>query len=324
MVLLREFKRRKVLHTLSVYVVGCWIALQVIEVLSEAGLPPGTLRNVLVAMSVGFPFVLIIAWFFDISADGVTRTRARGPDETPPALNLGDHALLVGLIAVLALNVYVLSSPAPNSIASEPVAEQRTLVVLAFDDIDPGTNDDPIGDAIAGELRSELTRFSGLRVLGPETSRVIKAAGDEYAIATELGVTSILTGEAQLKDGKLTLRARLRALPAGNIIWQSEFQDMTSRAVELQKSVTQAVLEIVFPKANAATAHAPRVEAGECSEVYELYLRARQIGRSGNRQLKLHLDCRGILESRRGCTARTRAQRISSGSLGSSGRDRRT
>jgi tetratricopeptide (TPR) repeat protein len=289
MVLLREFKRRKVLHTLSLYVVGCWMALQVIEVLSEAGLPPGTMRNVLVAMSVGFPFVLIIAWFFDISADGVTRTRARGPDETLPALNLGDYALLVGLIAVLALNLYVLSSPAPISMASEPVTEQRTLVVLAFDDIDPGTNDDLIGDAIAGELRSELTRFSGLRVLGPETSRVIKAAGDEYAMAAELGVTSILTGETQLKDSKLTLRARLRALPAGNIVWQSEFQDMSSRAVELQKSVTQAVLKIVFPRANAATTHAPRVEAGECSAVYELYLRARQIGRAGNRQRRLEL-----------------------------------
>ena len=150
--------------------------------------------------------------------------------------------MLVGLFAILALNVYVLSSPAPISTVSEPVIEQRTLAVLAFDDIDPDTNDEPIGDAIAGELRSELTRFSGLRVLGPETSRVIKAAGAEYAMAAELGVTSILTGDTQLKDGKLTLQARLLALPAGNIIWQSEFEDMTSRAVEMQKSVTQAVL----------------------------------------------------------------------------------
>ena len=44
MVLLREIKRRKVLHTLSLYIVGCWVALQVVEVLSEAGLPPQTMR----------------------------------------------------------------------------------------------------------------------------------------------------------------------------------------------------------------------------------------------------------------------------------------
>jgi TolB-like protein/cytochrome c-type biogenesis protein CcmH/NrfG len=287
--LFREIKRRKVLHTLSFYVVGCWVVLQVVEVLSGAGLPPSTMRVVLAAMSVGFPLVLVIAWFFDISSEGVTRTLPRTDGEELPMLNLGDHALFVGLLAILALNTYVLSSPAPISTVSGPVIEQRTLAVLAFDDIDPDTDDDSIGDAIAGELRSELTRFSGLRVLGPETSRVIKAAGDEYAMAAELGVTSILTGDTQLKDGKLTLQARLLALPAGNVVWQSEFEDMTSRAVELQKSVTQAVLEIIFPSASAATAHAPRIEAGECSEVYELYLRARQIGRSGNWQRKLEL-----------------------------------
>ncbi len=284
----RELKRRKVLHTLSLYVVGCWVALQVVEVLSEAGLPAGTMRNVLIAMSAGFPFVLVISWFYDISAAGMQRTPPLSPGQESPALNLGDHALMAGLVAVMALNIYVLSSPPP--IASTPVAtiEQRTLVVLAFDDIDEGANDEAIGAALAGELRSELSRFSGLRVLGPETSRIIKAA-QEYAVATELGVTSILTGDTQLKDGKLTLQARLVQLPAGNIVWQSKFEDTIGRAVELQNSVAAAVLEFIIPSASAATAHAPRINSGDCSEVYDLYLRGKQIGRSGNRKRRLEL-----------------------------------
>jgi len=126
-------------------------------------------------------------------------------------------------------------------------------------------------------------------VLGPETSRIIKAAGDEYAVATELGVTSILTGDAHLKDGKLTLRARLLQLPAGNIVWQSEYQDTTSGVVALQKRVVQAVLEIVIPSASAETAHAPRVSADECGEVYDLYLRGKQLKASGNWQRGLEL-----------------------------------
>jgi TolB-like protein len=289
MLLFRELKRRKVLHTLSLYVVGCWVVLQVVEVLSEAGLPPGTMRQVLVAMSFGFPFVLIISWFYDISTNGIKRTPLLSAEDKPPDLNLGDFALMAGLVAVIALNVYVLSSPPPVSSATEAAIEQRTLAVLPFNYIDSGPDNEPIGDALAGELRSELTRFSGLRVLGPETSRAIKAAGDEYEMAAELGVTSILTGDARLKDGNLTLQARLVQLPAGNIVWQSEFHDTVSRAVELQKNVVQAVLEIIIPSASAATAHAARIEAGECSEVYDLYLRGRQLGRSGNRERRLEL-----------------------------------
>jgi len=49
------------------------------------------------------------------------------------------------------------------------------------------------------------------------------------------------------------------------------------------------VLEIIFPSASGATAHAAIIEAGECSEVYDLYLRGKQIGRSGNPQRKLEL-----------------------------------
>ena len=59
--LFSELKRRKVLHTVSLYIVGCWVALQVVEVLSDAGLPPTTMRHLLVAMSLGFPFVVLVA-----------------------------------------------------------------------------------------------------------------------------------------------------------------------------------------------------------------------------------------------------------------------
>ena len=84
---LRELKRRKVLHTLSLYIVGCWVALQVIEVLSDAGLPPATMRFVLFAMSFGFPVVLLIAWFYDVSAAGISRTPPAQPGEALPKLN---------------------------------------------------------------------------------------------------------------------------------------------------------------------------------------------------------------------------------------------
>ena len=71
---LRELKRRRVLNTAFLYVTGGWVALQVVKVLSEARLPPTTMRNLLILLSFGFPLVLIIDWFFDISKEGIVRT----------------------------------------------------------------------------------------------------------------------------------------------------------------------------------------------------------------------------------------------------------
>lgn len=279
MVLLREIKRRRVLHTLSLYVVGCWVALQVVEVLSEAGLPPNTMRYLLAAMSVGFPFVLLVAWFFDISTEGITRTRARADDAELPALNLGDHALLVGLLGVLALNAWILSTPrALDEAGPAPGATGQTLVVMGFEDRGDTGQEGNIGDAIAGELRGEFQRLAGVRVLGPESSRALAAAGDARdALADELGVNSILSGEVQLRDGRLELDARVVRLPGGNVVWQSAYTVPVGEGPDLQQQIVRAIVDAVIPSANADAAVAPRLDAGECESVYELYLRAGQL-----------------------------------------------
>jgi TolB-like protein len=282
---LRELKRRKVLHTLSLYIVGCWVALQVIEVLSDAGLPPATMRFVLFAMSFGFPVVLLIAWFYDVSAAGISRTPPARPGEALPKLNLRDHALLTGIVAVVALNTFVLLSPAPSTGSTPPPAEQRTLAVLGFEDIGDSSLDTPIGLAIASELREELTRIAGLKVLGPETSRVIQAAGDSRdAIAAELGVTALLTGDVRLHDGKLEMKTRLIGLPAGNTVWQANHQSDVQQGAGLQPRIVQAVIDAILPPASAQTTQGPRIKGDECNLGYELFLRSKQLRASRNWQ----------------------------------------
>jgi hypothetical protein len=110
---LRELKRRRVLRTASYYVVGAWVALQVVEVLADAGLPPGTLRNLLILLSFGFPLVLVIGWFFDVSTEGITKTGPVAESEQLPALEFLDHVLLVGLLVVIGIDAYILSLPPP-------------------------------------------------------------------------------------------------------------------------------------------------------------------------------------------------------------------
>ena len=287
---LRELKRRKVLHTLSLYIVGCWVALQVIEVLSDAGLPPATMRFVLFALSFGFPVVLIIAWFYDVSAAGISRTPPAQPGEQLPNLNLGDHALLAGIMAVIALNIFVLLSPAPDTALTPLPAEQRTLAVLGFDDIGDQGDSTPIGLAIASELREELTRVAGLKVLGPETSRVIQAAGDTRgAIAAELGVTALLTGDVRLHDGKLEMKTRLISLPAGNTVWQEDHQSDVQQGARMHQRIVQAVIDAILPPASAQTAQGPRIKGDECDLGYELFLRSKQLRATQNWQRGLEL-----------------------------------
>ena len=280
---LRELKRRRVLHTVSLYVVGAWIALQVVEVLSGAGLPPSTMRNLLVLLSFGFPIALIAGWFFDISKDGITKTGPLTAGEQLPELKFIDHALLAGLLIVMGMDVYILSLPPPDDDVqlTASSSQQRTIAVLGFDDLELAEGSDPVGDVFADELRSSLTRVAGLRVLGPETSKMLRLASENRLMtARELLVTAIVLGEVLLDGGRIQVKARLVGIPAGNEIWSSSVEAPVGNAIELQQGLLKQLVGAIAPNLDPDPVQGPRAEVGECSAVYDIYLRGKQLSKA--------------------------------------------
>jgi TolB-like protein/Flp pilus assembly protein TadD len=275
----RELKRRRVLHTASLYVVGAWIALQVVEVLASAGLPPATMRNLLLVLSAGFPLAVIAGWFFDISREGITLTGPLPKGQALPDLKFIDHLLLVGLLAVIAVDVWVLSLPPPqnpDSLLTAPETRQRFIAVLDFDD--PGAKGEGVGQALAGELRKSLTRVAGLRVLGPESSRLLSLAGESrQGMAQELSISALLSGTVLLEEDMLRIDARLAGVPAGNELWSTRIERPLADAVAMQDGLIEQVVAAVAPGLDPDPAQGPRAEEGDCAGVYDLYLQGKQL-----------------------------------------------
>jgi TolB-like protein len=281
--LLRELKRRRVLHTASLYVLGAWIALQIVEVLSSAGLPPSTMRNLLIALSLGFPVALVVGWFFDVSMEGIVKTGPLQDGEQLPSLKFIDHILLLGLLLVVAVDAYILSMPPPLEapVLVSSASQQRTIAVLGFEDLELAEDSDPIGDVFAGELRSSLTRVAGLRVLGPETSKMLRLAEDSRLVtAKELLVTAIVLGEVLLEGGRIQVNARLLGVPAGNEIWSSSVEAPVGDAIELQQGLLKQLVGAIAPNLDPDPVQGPRAEVGECSAVYDIYLRGKQLSKA--------------------------------------------
>jgi TolB-like protein len=275
---LRELKRRRVLRTASYYVVGAWVALQVVEVLADAGLPPGTLRNLLILLSFGFPLVLVIGWFFDVSTEGITKTGPVAESEQLPALEFLDHVLLVGLLVVIGIDAYILSLPPPVEEIQASTPQQRTIAIFDFEDLELANGDDPVGEALSSELRSSLTRIAGLRVLGPDTSKLLQAAGEAaFNVAAELSVTAMLKGDVRLEDDVIQVNAMLIGVPAGNELWSSGFEGPVSDAVSLQDGLLDKIVAAVAPNLDSDPVQGPRAEVGTCGSIYDKYLRGKQL-----------------------------------------------
>jgi tetratricopeptide (TPR) repeat protein len=73
----QELKRRKVLRVLTVYAAGAFVILEASDIiLPRIGLPDWTVTILIVLLAFGFMVAAVLAWIFDITPDGIRKTRS--------------------------------------------------------------------------------------------------------------------------------------------------------------------------------------------------------------------------------------------------------
>ena len=76
---IEELKRRNVIKVAVAYIIVGWLSAQVAEFATENfGAPEWALKTFVVFLLLGFPVVLIFAWAFEMTPDGLRR-RGNGP-----------------------------------------------------------------------------------------------------------------------------------------------------------------------------------------------------------------------------------------------------
>jgi hypothetical protein len=71
---LGEIKRRKVFQVAAVYAVVAWLIVQIVATIEgPLSLPDSFDTAVIVALAIGFPIAVVLAWAFDLTPDGVVR-----------------------------------------------------------------------------------------------------------------------------------------------------------------------------------------------------------------------------------------------------------
>jgi hypothetical protein len=205
-----ELKRRRVIRALLGWGIASFAILQVYEpVMHGLHLPEWTLSFVVVALGLGFPVTVGLAWVFDLGPRGIEWTPpASSPEATWPARSdRGRLALLlvVGLAAAAPGLVYFFvwpgaalrdagqASPAPQSPPS--------VAVLPFSDLSAQKDQAYLADGIAEEILNALAHVKGLRVTGRTSSFWFKDKGAKLAdMGRELGVRTILEGREPGSD----------------------------------------------------------------------------------------------------------------------------
>jgi len=295
MSLFEELKRRNVIRVAALYLVSSWVLLQLTDVLSSLLNVPESAGSIVVLLLIlGFVPVVIFAWAYEMTPEGVKRQEEIDRSqsitaETGKRINTLIIVLLVVAIAVVVLDRMLpesvpVAAPVATEASSEPEAATipaKSIAVLPFVDLSPAGDQEYFSDGIAEEILNVLVRIDGLKVASRTTSWGFK--GQEAlgvpTIAAKMSVRHVLEGSVRKSGDMVRITAQLIDANTDQHLW-SETYDRTLTAeslFQIQDDIAQAIVEqlgIIMETDLVAARH----DADTSNiDAYELYLEAWQL-----------------------------------------------
>ena len=279
-----ELKRRRVIRALIAWGIFSFAVLQVVEpVLHAYHLPDGLLTVVVTILGAGFPVTAVLAWAFDITAKGITRTApATGSEAGAIALSRPRLAALLlglGLLAAAPGLVYFFVWPGAGRRAADgrPSAAAPSIAVLPFVNLSSDKEQEYFSDGIAEEILNALAQVEGLRVVGRTSSFAFKGRSEDLpGIAQKLHAASILEGSVRRDGNRVRITAQLINAADGYHLWSQTFdRELTGIFAvqdEIARTVTDKLALTLLPNRAAPPGH-PVTDP----EAHRLYLLALQL-----------------------------------------------
>lgn len=265
-------KKRKILRVVTLYIVVFWPIIQIIDIASPAlGLPDSTIRYLLIAWVLGFPFALLLGWASNLKTKKASTRNST--DEIENRLTNSNDLMLVAALMLLIVGLFFvqwqyqpeierltgiqtdrpetqLSKRERNarSVSNAEVDLEKSIAVLPFVSFSTQKSDEFFADGLTEELLNVLANIADLRVAARTSSFAYKGVSRKIQdIGRELGVATILEGSVRRNDVENTIRvtAQLIDVKSGIHLWTEtydrDFEDIFKIQDEIANSVTQSL-----------------------------------------------------------------------------------
>ena len=277
-----ELKRRKVFKVGAAYLVVAWLAVQGASIGFPAfEAPPWALRIFILVALLGFPVVLVMAWVFEHTPEGVRLDPVQRDTKRVVAVS----ALLV--VLAMAWFFYGQASVHPGEkvvlegelsrpkAAPAPEVDPKSIAVLAFSDLSPKRDQDYFSDGVSEEILNALVRVQDLKVAGRTSSFYYKGRNvDLRTIGKALGVAHVLEGSVRTQGDKVRITAQLIRATDGIHLWSKSFDGELTDVFKLQDQVARAIVDELKPMLEGGQKTQLVEQATDNPEAYRLYLRA--------------------------------------------------
>jgi TolB-like protein/Tfp pilus assembly protein PilF len=276
-----ELRRRNVYKVAVAYSVVGWLLVQVTtQVFPIFEIPNWALRLIVLAIIIGFPIALVIAWAFELTPEGLKRTEVA--DAMPPA-SIGRKRYawiyIVVIGAVISAALFFIgrftvqnktTTAAPNDIPSKSIA------VLPFDSLSEDKSNAYFAEGVQDEILTRLAKVADLKVISrTSTQRFKSAPSDLRDIAKQLGVMNILEGSVQKANDKVRVNVQLINAMNDAHLWAEIYDRKLTDIFATESDIAKTIAETLQAKLTGSEKTAMSKKPTANPEAYELYLKGR-------------------------------------------------
>src|SRR5262249_25510624 len=207
-----ELKRRNVYKVAVAYIVAGWALSQgIAQGFPVFDVPNWAIRMIVLLITLGFPVAVVVAWFFEITPEGIKRTEAADAANERSRGKTWIYVVVVGAIVSIGLFLlgrYTAATPRQSEAATALPAQ--SIAVLPFENLSDDKNTAYFSDGITEEILNALAQIPNLKVAARRSAFQFKGSDlDLRKIGQVLGVAHILEGSLQKAGDQVRINVQL-------------------------------------------------------------------------------------------------------------------
>ncbi len=295
-----ELKRRNVIRVGIAYVITAWLLAQIADlVIDNIGAPDWVMKTLFLMLAIGFPLVLIFAWAFEMTPEGVKRESEidRSQSITQNTGRKLDFAI-IGVMAValtwfawdkfsspvISRTVTTTETPsavtvvesAPEETVEDTIEElipEKSIAVLPFVNMSADQENEYFSDGLSEELLNLLAKVDGLKVAARTSTFKFKGKdADIEEIGAKLKVATVLEGSVRRAGNTARITAQLIKVDDGYHMWSETYDRELDDIFKVQDEIARAIVDALkLPLLGQDQKNIETLKAASF-EAYDLYL----------------------------------------------------
>jgi len=230
---LLEVRRRRLVPIAIGYAAIAWLVVQVATgVFPAFDIPPWGSRLVILLVVLGFPFALLLAWFFTPAHERDARAAPVAAEAPVPVERRRPPAV-----------------PEPVAAVASTAAPAASIAVLPFADMSQDRDQEYFSDGLSEELINLLSKVPGLHVAGRTSSFSFRGKDATVTdVGRALNVATVLEGSVRKSGTHLRVTAQLIKVADDYHLWSESFDRELTDIFEVQDEIAAAVVETLKVK----------------------------------------------------------------------------